>query len=374
MIFYFLKNKIMQVFHLTIKMANRVEIPGYPKYFVYDDGRVYSEKENIFLRQYSSPGGSVSVTIRFPKDDQGKTKKNFLVHRLVYGCFTDESVLHDKKINIGHINGINNDNRLDNLKIMTASEIIKSKHKQNNSKKKIEKRVIQLTSEGDVIAEYDSALDAYAATGIHNSAISKVCLGTGYSKTAGGYRWEFADEPANPKVNMDELDMNEWRVNEKYPSHLFSIKGEIYNIKTRTVLHQNKEKKPKEYIRLHLNESGVKEPEYVHKLIAETFIPNPENKPYVNHKDGDKHNNCVDNLEWATAKENCQHACDTGLTPKPAGKAVIQIDINTGNDTARFDTLTQAAKAVGLKSGETIKLVCNGKRTKAGGYKWKWAD
>ena len=57
----------------------------------------------------------------------------------------------------------------------------------------------------------------------------------------------------------------------------------------------------------------------VHKLIAETFIENPNNLPYINHKDGDKTNNHVDNLEWCTASENIKHAFDTGLAVNPKG-------------------------------------------------------
>lgn len=64
-------------------------------------------------------------------------------------------------------------------------------------------------------------------------------------------------------------------------------------------------------VNLYKNKKGLSRK--VHRLVAQAFIPNPENKPTVNHKDGNKQNNCVDNLEWATVKEQNIHANKTGL-------------------------------------------------------------
>lgn len=67
------------------------------------------------------------------------------------------------------------------------------------------------------------------------------------------------------------------------------------------------------YKHLMLSKNKKKYNFYIHKLVANAFIPNPENKPEVNHIDGNKLNNNISNLEWVTRKENCQHAWKTGL-------------------------------------------------------------
>lgn len=74
--------------------------------------------------------------------------------------------------------------------------------------------------------------------------------------------------------------------------------------------------KPNLYILVSLNRGGVSNIKGVHRLVAEAFIPNPENKEQVNHKDGNKHNNCITNLEWVTRSENISHAWKIGLQPK----------------------------------------------------------
>ena len=73
-------------------------------------------------------------------------------------------------------------------------------------------------------------------------------------------------------------------------------------------------KQPHDYVRVKLTDSnGVEHYPLVHRLVAQAFVPNPNNKPFVNHIDGRKDNNVVENLEWVTNRENLQHASKLGL-------------------------------------------------------------
>lgn len=105
----------------------------------------------------------------------------------------------------------------------------------------------------------------------------------------------------------------EWRILERYEGkYLVSNLGRVYNTKMQFV------KKPQsngtDYVAAYLTTpDGVYKCEMVHRLVAEAFIPNPNKYPTVNHKDGDKKNNHVDNLEWMTYLQNRHHAMEMGL-------------------------------------------------------------
>ena len=92
--------------------------------------------------------------------------------------------------------------------------------------------------------------------------------------------------------------------------------GEIYKIKkngSKKMASISYVSRNKKYGMVSYYDNGKQKRPYVHRLIAEAFIPNIDNKPQVNHIDGNPLNNKVENLEWVTAKENMQHAYKTGL-------------------------------------------------------------
>ena len=140
----------------------------------------------------------------------------------------------------------------------------------------------------------------------------------------------------------------------------------------------------KGYLKVTLSKNNRQRTFRIHVLVAKTFISNPENKPEVNHKDGNKHNNHIDNLEWNTRRENEIHAYQKGLA-KPSkkqkeavakyakenySKKIIQYDLN-GNFIKEWNSMADIWRELGIRAS-LICRCCKGLRTHTYGYIWKY--
>lgn len=200
---------------------------------------------------------------------------------------------------------------------------------------------------------------------------------------------------------MEKIKEEIWKDIKDFPNYQISSYGRVKSKERITQIKNGIYARRKEKIlKLFHNKKGYAQtilykdkkphPVKIHRLVAQHFITNPENKPQVNHIDGNKKNNQVENLEWCTCKENMKHSYKIGLRNKDllrknmriVGKnlrgkkgnhirKVSQIDKNSNEIIKIWDSLTEASKEININV-TTIQNVCAQRKRTAGGFIWKY--
>lgn len=160
----------------------------------------------------------------------------------------------------------------------------------------------------------------------------------------------------------------------KDTDYYVTIDGKIWSEKSQKFLKPQKHKKG--YLSVSLRYDNKTHTELVHIMVAKCYIPNPDNKPIINHKDCNKHNPHSNNLEWSTQLENSRHASANGLLNiktscgSTNGNAT-KVEYFDGNNWIKFDTVVQASQALNI-SRPAISRCLIGRSKTCAGYKWRY--
>ena len=211
----------------------------------------------------------------------------------------------------------------------------------------------------------------------------------------------FEDVEVNSKrwFDLKDLKNEEWRHIKHYNEYLISnygrikhltsyrlsgryyINGKFHKLEILKVFQTGKDtwrKNGYATVRMYNNTTKKYKNIQIHRLVAETFIPNPENKPQVNHKYGNKMDNRITELEWATQSENMLHAYKNGLNKKNKreknhlSRRILQYDLQ-GNFIKEWYCIESACDEVKGHHSNIIKN-CKNQIKSAYGYKWKYKE
>jgi hypothetical protein len=327
-------------------------------YEVSNLGNVRNKKTKRVLKP-SNRGGYLVVGLC--KNSKGKS---IAIHRLVATAFISNP---ENKPQVNHKDKVRNNNIVENLEWNNAAE--------NNSHRS--QGVIQTTNQhvkvwrinkdtNEKLEKYNSIEDA--ANWIVNNTYSptfhtargniSTCINGKY-KSACGFKWE--------KICGQDLEGEVWRnviIDGKEVSNYYvSDLGRFKNSKG--IIMENYKPHHSGYIYLRVN----KEKYALHRLVAFAFLDNPKNKPFVNHIDGNKTNNKLENLEFVTVQENCLHSAQTGLT-KFYKRKIGQYNLEN-QLIKEYNSIKEAMDETNIKS---IKEMLYGHQKHAGGFIWKYLN
>lgn len=171
-------------------------------------------------------------------------------------------------------------------------------------------------------------------------------------------------------MNKEEKEI--FREIDGFPDYEVSNIGRVCSFKGEYPKILKPRKNHKGYLIVGIYSGGKKVTKKVHRLVAKAFVPNPENKPEVNHIDEDKENNVAENLEWVTCKENNNHGTRNRRMAEAQGKAVVQYTTE-GVFLAEYPSIKEAGRVTGINKSH-ICQVCRGKEKTAGGYIWCYEE
>lgn len=164
---------------------------------------------------------------------------------------------------------------------------------------------------------------------------------------------------------MEEI----WKKIEGYEDlYKVSSFGRIYGVKRKRLM--KCQENHNGYLRVTLCKDGKIKPFFVHRLVAQAFIPNPDNLPQVNHKDENKLNNSVENLEWCTQIYNSNYGTGVERCAKQKMKMICQFSLD-GEFIQEWKSIKEASTTLGIHHGN-ITQCCKGNRNHAGMFVWKY--
>lgn len=323
-------------------------VPFNDRYEVHPHGSVRNALTGKIRKPTKTPSGYMVVSLA--PSGSGEKTKQFFVHRLVLLTFLGPPRL--PTMTCDHINRIRDDNRFENLRWATVVE--QSGNRCENSDWKLNgTKLLQTSLSGQIVAQFASVSEASRKFKVKRDTI----YGWVASKKVLTFQ-NMATVLSNKLESADETE--EWKTVELDGSALqVSNMGRVKNTRA-----TKGSKSTNGY--MHFNFKGKSR--YIHRLVAEAFLEDKKSGSVVHHKDSDRSNNRVSNLQWVTLSENSQRCVNEGKLGRYR-RRIARCD-DDGNVLQIYESVTAAAKAMGLKAPKMLhNAVHRGYRCV--GYTWK---